>query len=123
ASGGNGRQPAGAGTPGAARQKQAATAPGAPPTDDRDARRQAQAESRRRDRAAKALKNKVAELESRIGACEAELKQLETTMASPGFYDDRAGVQPVVDRHQALMWEVGDLMHQWEELQGQLEGS
>jgi hypothetical protein len=24
----------------------------------------------------------------------------------------------VIDRHQALMWEVGDLMHQWEELQG-----
>ena len=24
--------------------------------------------------------------------------------------------QPVIDRHQALMWEVGDLMHQWEEL-------
>jgi hypothetical protein len=23
----------------------------------------------------------------------------------------------VIDRHQALMWEVGDLMHQWEELQ------
>ena len=29
--------------------------------------------------------------------------------------------QPVVDRHQALMWEVRDLMHQWEELQSQLE--
>jgi ATP-binding cassette subfamily F protein 3 len=25
--------------------------------------------------------------------------------------------QPVLDRHQALMWQVGDLMHQWEELQ------
>ena len=24
--------------------------------------------------------------------------------------------QPVVDRHQALMWQVGDLMHQWESL-------
>jgi len=23
----------------------------------------------------------------------------------------------VIDRHQALMWEVGDLMHRWEELQ------
>ena len=35
----------------------------------------------------------------------------------PGFYDDRAAAQPVIDRHQALMWQVGDLMHQWEELQ------
>jgi len=23
----------------------------------------------------------------------------------------------VIDRHQALMWQVGDLMHRWEELQ------
>ena len=28
-----------------------------------------------------------------------------------------AAAQPVIDRHQTLMWEVGDLMHQWEELQ------
>ena len=40
-----------------------------------------------------------------------------STMAAPGFYDDRAAAQPVIDRHQALMWQVGDLMHQWEELQ------
>jgi hypothetical protein len=38
-------------------------------------------------------------------------------MAAPGFYEDRLAAQPVIDRHQALMWEVGDLMHQWEELQ------
>jgi hypothetical protein len=25
----------------------------------------------------------------------------------------------VVDRHQALMWEVGDLMHKWEQLQSE----
>ena len=41
-------------------------------------------------------------------------------MAAPGFYDDRAAAQPIIDRHQALMWEVGDLMHQWEELQAAL---
>ena len=38
-------------------------------------------------------------------------------MAAPGFYDDRAAAQPLLDRHQALMWQVGDLMHRWEELQ------
>ena len=31
-------------------------------------------------------------------------------MAAPGFYDDREAAKPVIDRHQALMWEVGDLM-------------
>jgi hypothetical protein len=38
-------------------------------------------------------------------------------MATPGFYDDRDAANAVVTRHQALMWEIGDLMHQWEELQ------
>ena len=38
-------------------------------------------------------------------------------MSAPGFYEDREASKPVIDRHQALMWEVGDLMHQWEELQ------
>jgi hypothetical protein len=38
-------------------------------------------------------------------------------MASPGFYDDRDASKRVVDRHQSLMWEVGDLMSQWEALQ------
>jgi len=38
-------------------------------------------------------------------------------MARPGFYDDRAAAQPVIDRHQGMMWQVGDLMHQWEALQ------
>jgi hypothetical protein len=38
-------------------------------------------------------------------------------MAAPGFYDDRAAAQPTVDRHQSLMWTVGDLMQRWEALQ------
>ena len=37
-------------------------------------------------------------------------------MAAPGFYDDRAAAQPIIDRHQALMWNVGELMSQWERL-------
>lgn len=38
-------------------------------------------------------------------------------MAAPGFYDDRVVADSVVAQHQALMWEVGDLMHRWETLQ------
>ena len=38
-------------------------------------------------------------------------------MASPGFYENREAAQPIVDRHQELMWQVGDLMHRWEYLQ------
>jgi hypothetical protein len=40
-------------------------------------------------------------------------------MAAPGFYDLREQAESVVTRHQALMWEVGDLMNQWEALHSQ----
>jgi hypothetical protein len=40
-------------------------------------------------------------------------------MAEPGFYDAREQADASVTRHQALMWEVGDLMNQWEALQTQ----
>lgn len=43
-------------------------------------------------------------------------------MAAPGFYDDRAAAQPVIDQHQALMWTVGELMNQWEMLQSSADG-
>ena len=48
---------------------------------------------------------------------EQAIRDIESAMAVPGFYDDRAAAQTTIDRHQALMWKVGDLMHQWEELQ------
>ena len=38
-------------------------------------------------------------------------------MSEAGFYEDSTRSRPVIDRHQALMWEVGDLMAQWEALQ------
>ena len=38
-------------------------------------------------------------------------------MAAPGFYDNRDAAQPVITRYEKLMWEVGDLMGQWEALQ------
>jgi hypothetical protein len=63
------------------------------------------------------MRSRVADLEDLIAKREAEIKELEARMASQGFYDDRAAVQSAADRHQALMWEVGDLMSQWEELQ------
>ena len=83
----------------------------------RDAKKRADAERRKQQRAADALQKRIADLESRIADREAQVKELEATMASPGFYNNLEGVKPVADRHQALMWEVGDLMAQWEALQ------
>jgi hypothetical protein len=45
------------------------------------------------------------------------MKDIEAAMSAPGFYENRDQAQPLIDRHQALMWELGELMHQWEELQ------
>ncbi len=75
------------------------------------------AEARKKQKAVEARQERIASLETRIAETETEIKELEQAMAAPGFYEDRAAAQPILDRHQALMWRVGDLMHQWEELQ------
>jgi uncharacterized coiled-coil protein SlyX len=75
------------------------------------------AERKKKQRAAETLQKRIAELESRIAEREAQVKELEATMTSPGFYDNLEAAKPVTDRHQALMWEVGDLIAQWEALQ------
>jgi len=88
-----------------------------PDPESREARKQQEAERRKRDREAQALQKRITDLEGRIAEREALVKELEARMASAGFYDDREGSKEVVDRHQALMWEVGDLIAQWEALQ------
>jgi ATP-binding cassette subfamily F protein 3 len=79
-------------------------------------KRRADALARQQHRAADAHKKRIEALEARIADRERAIKELEASMAAPGFYDDRDAARPIIDRHQALMWEVGDLMHQWEEL-------
>ena len=88
-----------------------------PDPESREARKQQEAERRKRDREAQALQKRITDLEGRIAERETLVKELEARMASAGFYDDREGSKEVVDRHQALMWEVGDLIAQWEALQ------
>ena len=82
-----------------------------------DARKQAAAEQRKRDQHAKKRQNRIADLEAKIAEREQAMRDIEAAMSAPGFYDRRDQAQPLVDRHQTLMWELGDLMHQWEELQ------
>ena len=82
-------------------------------------RKRHEAEARRERKAADARRKRIDELESRIADREQAIKDLEQTMAAPGFYENHEAAKPVVDRHQALMWEVGDLMSQWEALQHQ----
>ena len=76
-----------------------------------------------RERELRKRRARIAELETRISEKERAVKELEAQMASPGFYDDRARADRAAADHQALMWEVGDLMSQWEALQGELEAA
>jgi ATP-binding cassette subfamily F protein 3 len=74
-----------------------------------------------RERELKKMKGRLAELEKRIAEQEKAVKDLEAAMASPGFYEDRARAEQAANDHKSLMWEVGDLMQQWEMLQVEVE--
>src|SRR5262245_218511 len=88
-----------------------------PPEPSREERKRLEAERRKKQRSRDALSRRIADLESRIAEREAQVKDLEATMSSPGFYENHETSKPVIERHQSLMWEVGDLIAQWEALQ------
>ena len=79
-------------------------------------RKKLASEQRKRDQAAKKAQTKISDLETQIADREQAMRDIEAAMSAPGFYDNRDQAQPLIDRHQTLMWELGELMHQWEEL-------
>ena len=87
------------------------------PEEPRRTRKAEEAEARRLRKAVDARQKRISDLERRIAEREQAIRDLEATMAAQGFYDNHETAKPVIDQHQALMWEIGDLMHQWEELQ------
>jgi ATP-binding cassette subfamily F protein 3 len=115
-----------------ARDKRDKRGPGAPPAPkgaaaarvesripkepSREERKRVEAEARRRQRVDQARRARIQELEARISETEQAIRSIESQMAAPGFYEDRDVSQTLIARHQSLMWEVGDLMRQWEEL-------
>jgi ATP-binding cassette subfamily F protein 3 len=82
-------------------------------------KKKADAEARRAKREAEARHRRITDLEARIARAEASIKELEQVMSAAGFYDNHESAKPILDKHQRLMWEVGDLMNQWEALQTQ----
>jgi uncharacterized coiled-coil protein SlyX len=102
----------------AAPSKPSTPMPSATATSYEDRKRET-AQQRRREKALRSLRDRIDDLESRIADREKAIKELEAAMSAPGFYDDHTKAKPVLDQHQALMWEVGDLLNQWEMLQGE----
>ena len=84
-----------------------------------------QATTRRSQRRLDALHTRITDLERRIGEREEAIRALETAMAAPSFYENSQASQEAAARHQMLMWEVGDLMNQWEALHAEasMDGS
>jgi ATP-binding cassette, subfamily F, member 3 len=74
-----------------------------------------------REREIKRMKARLAELEKRVAEKEQAVKALEGQMASPGFYEDRPRAEQAAEEHKKLMWEVGDLVSQWEALQAEVD--
>jgi ATP-binding cassette subfamily F protein 3 len=105
-----------AGRASSATQAPPRAAAAAAPTQDREERKRLEAEQRRVRRAWETHQERVGRVESRIAECEREIKSLEEAMGRTGFYDDPVASKPVIDRHQSLMWEVGDRMAEWEAL-------
>ena len=107
--------------------RKGAPAPASPPAPaagsaaDYDQRKREAAEKKKRERAYEALAARITELEGRIAERETTVKRVEAEMAAPGFYDNHETLKPVLDQHQALMWDVGDLLGQWEMLQAEAE--
>lgn len=96
----------------------AAAAPNAPNGKSaRDEQRRRNQNDRRQQRAQSAKLKRIDDLERRIADREKDIRDVEGAMAAPGFYDNRDAAQPVITRYEKLMWEVGDLMGQWEALQ------
>ena len=74
---------------------------------------------RRQQRRLDELHKRIADLEQRIGDREQAIRNLEAKMAAPGFYENKQAVKDTTEHHQQLMWEVGDLINQWEALERQ----
>jgi len=91
-------------------------------SDEYETRKRETAERRKREKAFRTMRGRIDELESRIADREQAIKALESTMAAPGFYDNHQEAKPIIERYQALMWEVGDLLNQWEMLQNEAHG-
>jgi ATP-binding cassette subfamily F protein 3 len=79
------------------------------------------ADQKAREKDARKAKARLAELERAIGEKEHRVKELETLMASPGFYDDRAKAERAVGERQQVLDEVNALMGEWESLQAAVE--
>ncbi len=69
------------------------------------------------DRALRKRRQRLDEIEKRIAEKEGAVAAIEKDMTTVGFFDDRARAEKAAKDRESLMWEVNDLMAQWELMQ------
>ncbi|MBH69406.1 MAG: ABC transporter ATP-binding protein [Rhodospirillaceae bacterium] len=75
-----------------------------------------QSEKRKLEKHMRSVTTRISDIENRIAEKEQAIGSLEKEISNPNFYNDKAAAQTSITEHQNLMWEVGDLMNQWEAL-------
>jgi ATP-binding cassette subfamily F protein 3 len=94
-------------------------------------RRESERDRRRREaeeREAKAaltrpLKKELADVEARIGALEAQQREIEPQLADPAVYQDFARARPLTEAYQRNKAELDSLYDRWSDLQQRLEAA
>ena len=87
---------------------------GSQPPDSRLSRQQQREDDKQRQREERAKERRLADLETQIGAKEAELAKLEGAMAGPDFFKDLEAARAAGERHASLTAEVASLYEAWE---------
>jgi len=85
--------------------------------EDKDARRQAQAERKELQRKEQKLKKELKALEARIGILEGQVTAVEKLMADPDLYQDQDRWRESSSEHAQLKEELDVAYARWEELQ------
>jgi ATP-binding cassette subfamily F protein 3 len=90
---------------------------------DRERRQREAREREARNTVLRPIQAEIAGLETRIAALEIEQKSIEPQLEEPGFYEDFARAQPLLDRYRAAKEELESLYAAWEAAQAKLEAA
>jgi len=114
---------AGLGSTGEQRRRGPSTPASAAARKDPETRRREAERRNARYQATRDLKREVGRIERALGKVEAEIAELNRTLADPDVYADGGRVKELVARHGAAKDEAAELLERWERTQTRLEAA
>ncbi len=114
---------AGLGSTGEQRRRGPSTPASAAARKDPETRRREAERRNARYQATRDLKREVGRIERALGKVEAEIAELNRTLADPDVYADGGRVKELVARHGAAKDEAAELLERWERPQTRLEAA